>query len=306
MTRKHQASRRPAWASALGRRLLPLLLAAAGCHGSEAPIEDGQRSCASGSEKDIVLTRLQFARQSKPGVSEGFQLIDHVATAGDSATCGHASLRDPAGRPGINNQLSVLMQTVDTATNGAVDPLIQDAINSGMLLYGVRLLDLPAAASPTMAAANSDCVRLEFSLLGGKPSVGTDQRLDPNQTFTRQPGLMLSQATGVLHDGVIEAGPFELLMPIRILDAQFVQAVHAAHVRITLHGDGSASGVIGGGIDKKELLDHLKDLAIGKVRDVLPVLLDTIADLDPDSMTSDCHQFSGAFVFDAKSAFINN
>lgn len=255
-------------------------------------------NCAGGSEKALVLTRISFARQMPMGVSEGFQLIDHVAMDGDPATCGHGSLTDPQGRKGINNQLSVLMPTVDAVTNGAADPLVQEAINGGMLLYGVRIPNL-------QGMGDADCVNLDFHLLGGKPSVGTDQRLDPNQTFVILPGSPTSTVRGVMKAGVIEAGPFELVMPIRILDAQFNQTVHGARVRIALHEDGSASGVIGGGITKSELVDHIAPLGIGPVKDLLPALLDTLSDLDPDPAGSDCRQFSGAFTFDAKNAFIN-
>jgi hypothetical protein len=255
-------------------------------------------SCVGGSEKSLVLTRISFARQMPMGVSVGFQLIDHVAMSGDPATCGHGSLEHPDGSPGINNQLSVLMTTVDAVTGGAADPLIQEAINGGMLLYGVRMPNL-------QGASDASCVDLEFRLLGGKPNVGTDQRLDPNQTFDTQKDSPLSTVRGVMKDGVIDAGPFDLVMPIRILDAQFNQAVRGARVRIKLNDDGSASGVIGGGIMKSELIEHVEPLGLGKIKELLPTLLDSIADLDPEETVHGCRQFSGAFTFDAKNAFIN-
>lgn len=277
----------------------PLLFSGAlGCGGDDGDMPAAPK-CDGGSEKSLVLTRIGFARQMPQGISPGFQLIDHVATDGDPATCGHASLTDPEGRKGINNQLSALMPAVDAATNGAADPLVQEAINSGMLLYGVRIPNFPAGQ------ADADCVDLEFRLLGGKPSVGTDQRLDPNQTFDTQPGSPKSSVQGVMKGGVIEAGPFELTMPIRILDAQFNQVVRIAHVRIALNPDGSATGVIGGAITKSELIDHVAPLGIGPVKDLLPTLLDTIADIEPEPTSHDCHQFSSAFVIEAKNAFIN-
>jgi hypothetical protein len=278
------------------------LFGVSGCQGPDDASDDSDpaASCAGGSEKSLVLTRIAFARQMPMGVSVGFQLIDHIAMEGDSETCGHGSLTDPEGRKGINNQLSVLMPAVDAVTNGAADPLVQEAINGGMLLYGVRIPNLQGQAQ-----GDASCVNLEFRMLGGKPNVGTDQRLDPNQTFDTQPGLPISTVRGVMKAGVIEAGPFELTMPIRILDAQFNQVLRGTRVRITLHEDGSASGVIGGGITKSELIDNIKPLGIGMVKDLLPTLLDSIADLEPESTSHDCRQFSGAFSFDAKNAFIN-
>lgn len=275
------------------------LVCATGCQPTgDSDEPDPAASCVGGSEKSLVLTRIGFARQMPMGVSPGFQLIDHIAMEGDAETCGHGSLTDPEGRKGINNQLSVLMPSVDAVTNGAADPLVQEAINGGMLLYGVRIPNL-------QGMGDAACVNLDFHLLAGKPSVGTDQRLDPNQTFDVQNGSPTSTVRGVMKGGVIEAGPFELVMPIRILDAQFNQTVRGARVRIKLNADGSASGVIGGGIAKSELVDHLASLALGPVKDLLPTLLDSIADLEPETTSHDCRQFSGAFTFDAKNAFIN-
>lgn len=290
-------------ASLLTLLLGSLLLGdATGCQPEdlEAQMMEPETRCVGGSEKSLVLTRITFARQMPMGVSEGFQLVEHVAMPGDPATCGHGSLKHPDGSPGINNQLSVLMTTVDAVTGGAADPLIQEAINGGMLLYGVRIPNLQG-----QDGAGASCANLEFRLLGGKPNVGTDQRLDPNQTFDTKPDSPLTLVRAVLKDGVIEAGPFDLVMPIRILDAQFNQAVRGARVRIKLNEDGSASGVIGGGIMKSELIEHVAPLGLGMIKDLLPTLLDTIADLDPEETTNGCRQFSGAFTFDAKNAFIN-
>ena len=61
-----------------------------------------------------------------------------------------------------------------------------------------------------------------------------------------------SHVQGRIRDGVIEAGPFELALPVTALDARFTLNLHNARVRLTLGKDRSMRGVMGMGADEHE------------------------------------------------------
>ena len=282
-------------ASLSARLIFPMVssvaIALSGCGGTPA--------CSGGDEHAAVLTTFTFARQMPKGVSRGFDLDNHVSGPGDDLTCNHADLLDPDGKPGIDNALSGLLPAIDAVANGALDGIIQGAVNNGMLLVGIDLKNVESLT-------NDDCVEMTFSHLSGVPTVGTDKLLDNWQTFDTARDIPESHVTGRIDNGVITAGPFELALPVRILDAKFTLHAHHAYVRSTVDGDGNMSGIFGGGIEVQELLDQVETLNIGaNLQKVLPGLLMNTADLAKNPDTGDCMQLSTVMVFTAKPAFIN-
>ncbi|MSP61784.1 MAG: hypothetical protein EXR72_15905 [Myxococcales bacterium] len=257
--------------------------------------------CASGGVRDFVLTSMPFARQDPKGISPGFNLDGRVAEAGDGVTCGHASLVAPDGARGIDNQLSDLLPAIDKVTNGALDGLIQDGINSGMLLVGISIQHVDAGSN------NDDpCVDLEFRRLQGSPFLGTDRVLIAHQTFGTDRGAPVSRVRGTIRGGVVEAGPFELVLPVRILDANFNLPMHHARFRGVLGDDGVLDGTIGGGIRTDDILRELEPYAIGaQLKMLLPILLQTSADLDQDPASGECRQLSATVTYTARGAFID-
>jgi hypothetical protein len=275
-------------------RALPVAAIAIVAAGCSAPPQ-----CASRAERAFVLTSMPFVRQNPPGVSKGFDLDNHVAAAGDALTCGHASLVSPDGVPGIDNQLSELLPSIDNVTHNALDGLIQDAINAGGLLVGIDLTHVDSLK-------DEPCVDVEFNRLGGTPLVGTDKVLLADQTFAIDQSAPVSTARGALKGGVLDAGPFELELPVRLLDASFILGLHEARFRATFADDGSVSGIIGGGVLVDELLAQVIHLNIGAMlQKLLPVLLQSTADLAYDPVSGNCRQLSATVAFTAKSAFID-
>jgi len=285
----------------MGLRTILVCLLAAGCGGNGSGTDGGNgigTTCTSGKVQDAVVTKMKFVEQPAPGVSPGFNLDDRVSPSQDEATCGIKDLKDPDGREGIDNQLSVLVPVINRETNNALDGLLQGAINNGMLLVGFTFKHLESRK-------DDDCVDVEIRHLKGTPAVGSDGILDANQTFDTVKGDPVSIVRGTVRGGVVEAGPFEAALPVKILDANFILKIHRARVRITLRDDGTLSGLLGGGIAKQDILDNLLPLGIGEnLKKVLPGTLDTIADLDRDEMGK-CRQFSSAILVDGKNAFIN-
>ena len=259
----------------------------------------GDKACTGGDELAIVLTAFTFARQMPKGTSVGFDLDNHVSAIGDSLTCNHPDLIDPEGHKGIDNAMSGLLPAIDAVANGALDGIIQGAINNGMLLVGLDLKNVTSTQ-------NDDCVDVTFSHLSGVPTVGTDKILDPYQTFDTARDIPPSHVIGRIDNKVLTAGPFELSLPVRILDAKFTLHAHNAHLHVTLGDDGNLTGYFGGGVAVQEILDQVETLNIGaSLQKILPNLLMNTADQAQDPNTGDCTQLSTVMVFAGKPAFIN-
>lgn len=270
-----------------------------GCGGGTTGDNTQADTCMTGKEKGTVAVKMAFAQQMAGNVSEGFDLDGYTASRGDPKTCGHASFTSPSGTPGIDNAVSAVIPTINQLTNDAFSGELQDAINNGMLLFGIGL-------SHVDDQKNDGCVDLTFVRLTGQPSIGTDKLLDANQTFDTDHMGPVSKAKGTIKNGVLTAGPFELALPVRILDANFVLNVHNAHITMKLGNDNELTGVLGGGILVEDMLTNLMKYAIGNdLKKMLPDLLNGIADLDQDPMTMKCRQFSVAMTYTAKAAFIN-
>lgn len=253
--------------------------------------------CSGGVELASVMTRFSFVRRTMSGQSEGFDLDGRQHPMGDTASCGRPDFTAPDGRTGIDNQLSELATVLDQLTQNAVDPLIQAAINNGQLLLGVVVQNVDDTR-------NDDCVELVFQRIQGQATIGNDGFLNPGQTFDAIRANPPSHVQGRIRNGVIEAGPFELALPVTALDARFTLNLHNARVRLELGKDRSMHGVMGGGISVAELSETVGTLTIpsGQMSAVRGILR-TIADLD--RVGTRCNQFSAAITFDARGAFVN-
>ncbi len=114
-------------------RYTALALAMLGCGDDTGTDGALPARCAASSTREMsaVVTRLAFARQAMPGVTEGFDLDGRDNGAmGDGDSCRRRDFVDPAGRRGIDNQISIFAPALDAATAGAFEPLVNAAINS--------------------------------------------------------------------------------------------------------------------------------------------------------------------------------
>jgi hypothetical protein len=251
-----------------------------------------------GTEQSMVISRLVLLRQSAPGVSRGFDLDGRVSGADDSLSCRRRDLTSPEGVTGIDNQFSLLVPALDTATAGALDAAIQAAINNGQLMVAVSIEGVDDRR-------NDPCVNLVFRRVRGMPFVGSDSRIDPGQTFETMREEPISRVAARMRDGVIEAGPFALGLPVSVLDANFVIPLQNARARIEWHDDDTFEGLIGGGIPAAQMIATTETLTIGAdLMGLVRRLILSITDLDPDS-EGNCRSFSAAVSFDGRAAFVN-
>src|SRR5687768_14774767 len=119
-----------------------------------------------------VMREIRFVRQVD-GVSDGFDL-DGVD--GGLEGCGIADFTSPDGVPGVDNAFARMIPALELTEAAAVEPLIQDAINSGQLLLLVEL----AGVDDT---AEDECVDVGLMRGAGEALVGGDVLLVSGQTL---------------------------------------------------------------------------------------------------------------------------
>lgn len=273
------------------------LLALGGCAVDEGP-PPGPRACESALPERSGIVRFMRFEVGDMNVHEGFDLDESVGPPPEASGCRARDFRDPEGRDGIDNQLSLVVPALEAQVGeGTLDMLLNGAINSGQLLIGLTLegLDDPV---------NDDCVTLVVRTLTGTPLVGTDGLLLDGQTLEVSPDARTARYEGaVLRDGVLETGPFELSLPVSILDARFILDLHGARVRVRIHEDGSLSGVFSGGISNQQIVEVASGLNIpSDLMEMVGTFVQLIADLEP--VEGRCTQFSGSLVFRAAPGFV--
>jgi hypothetical protein len=252
--------------------------------------------CAGGVSRGTVITRLVFARE-RMGVSEGFDLDGRDTPMGDMPSCFRPDYVSPEGVRGVDNQLSQLAALLDLQTQGAVDGLIQAAVNNGQLLMAITLEGVDDERE-------DPCVDMIFQRVQGVPTVGSDGVLDPWQSYDPIPDTPVTRARATIRGGVLEAGPFEGSVAVAVLDARFVLDLHGARLRARLGKDGALTGVLGGGMSVAQLSEIVGTLTIPmEFMNLARSYLRTIADLD--RRDGRCQQFSAALSITGRAAFVN-
>lgn len=254
----------------------------------------------------FVVAQLAFANADAMGRLEGFDLdgIDSDGTAEeDNASCNRPDAVDAAGRVGIDNALAELFNLIEALVGNAIDGLIQMAVNDGTLLVMFRLDGLDSLE-------NDPCV--DFSLLKGTgpttPQLATTGFLAPSQTFEVDTTTPTSSGRGRIEDGVLYAGPFEAVIPLKFFQVYVNMRMHGAYVRADVTPEGGlANGVLGGTIEIEQVMDVVRQAAEndGTAQALLsaaPFALSALADFDNDGRV--CRQASAALVFEAEPAFL--
>ena len=244
-----------------------------------------------------VVSTLLFGRRDD-GVAWGFDLDGRVSDDRDAEGCYQEDLVDPEGRDGVDSAFSKLVPVLELTEAAAVEGLIQDSIASGELL-------LLAEVSGIDDPLDDDCVDVRLWRGAGVPMLGTDGAILDYQTFPTDP----DQAPGEvlcaqLIDGVVEARPFELALPIQVLDRSLIFTMKDAGLRVDLNDPEAPFGHFGGGVPIAEIIDIVDDDgALAEIRDLVIELVEGNADLDPDS-DGQCQQLSIVFEFGATPAYL--
>jgi len=229
------------------------------------------------------------------GVLQGWDL-DGVVDDEASAPCGLADGVGPDGTEGIDNQLGKMWRLVEGLIGEQVEELLQGSINEGRFLILVELRDLDDLV-------HDDDVTVVLQRGTGEPWIGGDGFLGADQSYRVDPSVAPSTVTGAqLVDGVLEAGPFDFVLPIDILEANFPMQVRDGRLRIEIAEDGRFSGLIGGHIDVDATINEVLATDAAAEAALVEPIFRSNTDVPDDA--GDCNLISSAFGYEGTTAFV--
>jgi len=270
-----------------------------GCHPATDDSAPATPACDSPGEDVIgVVNTLTFAHASEDGLtSSGFDLDGAVTAAGDATGCGIADYLSPDGAPGVDNGFAKILPALEMTEASAVAGLIQDAIDSGALLF---LFDVSGVDD----RENDPCVQVSLMRGVGTPSLGTDGTLEWSQTFDVDPDREVYTVDASIVDGRIVAAPLPIVIPVTVLGIPLEFALTNGSMQIDLHEDGSSTGVLGGSVDTDYILSIAEDNAVDdSVKALLESLLAVTADMAPDD-AGVCQEISINFEYTGIPAYV--
>jgi len=174
-------------------------------------------------------------------ISAGLNIDGLVSSRADEDGCNKKDMISPNGEEGIDNNFSFLFEAVEAfAEPGTAEALLHEAIREGRVLIMFQLREVDDME-------NDDHVVFRVFSGQGDPA---DQGglLISDQTFDLREDAPVVEAPGRIVDGVLEAGPIELVIPISILLANFDLIIKDARVHGTVDESGNWDLTIGGAV----------------------------------------------------------
>jgi hypothetical protein len=274
--------------------LLSWLLACA--HPGKAPTGEVAEPEAEGERLVGVMSTLTFARRLEDGTTWGFDLDGRVSDNSDAEGCNKEDLYTPEGTAGVDSAFSAMMPILEATEAGALEGLVADSIANGQLLILVEL-------SGVQDRLQDDCVQMRVLRGKGSPMVGTDGLLLESQTYEVADASQLSECAPIV-DGHVEGGPFDLELPMQVLDVELNFEIKEARVRIDLSDEGLGWGYFGGPVLTTEITDIVNEEEdLGDIRDLVVNLVESSADLQPGA-DGQCGALSIVFEFNSAEAFL--
>ena len=242
-----------------------------------------------------IFKSFEFFGMDENGFADGINLDGIVSENGDEETCGHEDLTNADGETGIDNQFGKLWNTIGPVL-GAGTGLLQGAINEGRVLIAIEFKDLDDLY-------NDDDVTLSVFPVVGDPFIGALGTIAPDQTYYVHPDTPLSTVTGVeIVNGQFTGGPFEFIMPISILEAEFDTVVRKAQVKGSIDEDGQIDGIMGFGLDVDQVLDEALQTDAAEEFEAVEPIFRFNADMENNG--DECEQFSVGWRFNGASGFV--
>ncbi|MCK6546646.1 hypothetical protein L6R52_12420 [Myxococcota bacterium] len=243
-----------------------------------------------------VIRTIELRKVADGNVASGLDLDGITSDDRDGRTCFKADFTSPDGEPGIDNQLATLIPFVDLAGEGALQGLIQNAINEGRLLV-ILDVDDHGDGSVTVTPRRGDDI----------PLLGTDGRLLEGQTLGLHAEPVLgAPVRGTVSGDVVTTEPFALTMPIIVFSNLYLLYLPDARLRFERTEEGRLErGIIAGTAGIEDLLGLVRQAAQfgGDFEGLFGDALRDSADMvrGPDGK---CSRMSAAIDFDAVPAFV--
>jgi len=269
------------------RLLLPALVVLGAC---TAPEPEAQTA---------LISTMGFAWEIEEGVSRGFDLDGSATAEGGATGCGIEDFVSPDGEPGIDNSFAPILPALENIGGDALEPLVQESIDSGELLLMIEMIGLEDPM-------DDECVDLHVQRGIGPPAIGTDGFILPGQTYERDPDAPDSFVDcATMSDGVLWAQPFSMRLPLNIFDEFVDFEMLDGILEMTFEDDGTYSGLFAGGVDTAELNANVQGL--DAIPEAIPELVETVMDIRADlapTAGGDCSRISITFQFGGVSAHL--
>ena len=305
-----------------------LSLASLGCGSGDASgAAGGNRGTAGagGAPGSSLLPGLGFVASSfgfyypaDPETSlDGFNLDDRVSSSDSpaAAECVHDDFIGPNDEPGIDYGFLDIIRNDEMREDGKyvfggfregqiVDGVISGATKNGSMtiLLQVQGLDDPQ---------NDDDVRVQIFGSEDAPALGTDNSVLPGATLGIHPDARFhsGEVSGAVVDGVLIAGPIDLLFPVDIMIVRDEMLIHDSWLRIEF-GDGTFEGTVSGYWDVTNVRDIIgtpttqNGNAANFTIEQFEAGMAEFADGDYDADSALCNSFSIMFRIQGLQAFI--
>jgi len=245
--------------------------------------------------QEAAIYSLAIGREDPSGVAPGFDVDGFESDEHDGRSCYQPDFVDAFGRRGIDNQLAKLMPLIDLAGEGALEALVQGAINEGRALMVFEL-----------GYRSDGKVDLNLHRAQDTPLLGTDGRLLAGQTLGLAAEPLLGRFEGAtIKDGVLTAGPFDLLLPVIVFTILYEAQIDDAMVEFEIDEDGNlVRGRMGGAITVERVLDLASTAGerTHGLEDLLGGGITGSADLVRDD-NNECQALSAGVTFEARPVF---
>jgi hypothetical protein len=284
-----------------------LSLAACLALGNAACSSEAVSGTAAPAVQSGVITFATFARvlDEKGRIAEGLNIDGLVSPDGDAPSCGKRDYNSPEGEPGVDNQFGGLLPTIEAKVGSEnLGQLLATAISNGQLLI---LMSVEGLDDMT----NDDAVTVKIAAGKGVPLLDSQGNFITYQTF----GIDLETAPvstipSKVRNGVLEVGPGEAVLPVRVLDAKFNLDLHGVVGHFALTPDEKGGGVamkgtIAGGLATADFKGIIEKLNIKQdAISAAVTLVGLLADLGYDDNLGTCTRISAGLKVETTPAFV--
>lgn len=303
---------------------LSLLLLGCGGDGSTASNSGGSGGTGE-ARVSLVLPGLGFVASSfgfyypdDPVAGlDGFNLDGRVSSreSPGSDECAHDDFMGPDDEPGIDYGFLDIIRSDEVREDGKyvfggfregqlVDGVIGGAVKNGSM---TMLLQIEGLDDPQ----NDDDVRVQLYSSEDSPALGTDNSVLLGATLGIHPDSRFHSGSvkGTVVDGVLVAGPLDLLFPIDIMIVRDELLLHDSWLRVELR-DGGFEGTVSGYWDVSNIRDIIgvptteNGDAANFTIEQFEAAMAELADGNYDDGSGLCTSFSTMFQFSGVQAFI--